>query len=375
MPSSSAPSTVSNSASSPAAWPSVRLRPRLVRPAAVAVHHAGHVGRDAGGIDARDGGWSGRGGGLAGHGRTLPPASCGIRYRPRVPEPTPTTAARTGRSPATAADRRIDGHVRTALATATAALPAGEDRPGQVEMAEAVGRAIADSGRWSCRPAPAPASPWPTSCRPCVSGAKVVVATATKALQDQLAGKDLPFLAEHLDRPFDVRRAQGALELRVPPARPRGHRRATTQLDARRAPRDARLADEIRRLGRLGRDLADRRPGRARLRAVAPGLGRGQRRRRGSARAPPAAPGRASASPSGPARAAAEADVVVVNTHLYGLASRPAAADPARARRGGHRRGPPARGHRLGHLRARARAPAASPTWPASPGPSSTTPT
>ena len=33
-----------------------------------------------------------------------------------------------------------------------------------------------------------------------LSGRRVVVATATKALQDQLAGKDLPFLAEHLDR-------------------------------------------------------------------------------------------------------------------------------------------------------------------------------
>src|SRR4030095_11653972 len=36
-----------------------------------------------------------------------------------------------------------------------------------------------------------------------LSGQRVVVATATKALQDQLAGKDLPFLAEHLDAPFD----------------------------------------------------------------------------------------------------------------------------------------------------------------------------
>ena len=32
-----------------------------------------------------------------------------------------------------------------------------------------------------------------------LSGRRVVVATATKALQDQLAGKDLPFLADHLD--------------------------------------------------------------------------------------------------------------------------------------------------------------------------------
>lgn len=35
-----------------------------------------------------------------------------------------------------------------------------------------------------------------------VSGRRTVVATATKALQDQLAEKDLPFLAEHLDLPF-----------------------------------------------------------------------------------------------------------------------------------------------------------------------------
>jgi len=35
-----------------------------------------------------------------------------------------------------------------------------------------------------------------------LSGEKVVVATATKALQDQLASKDLPFLKQHLGRPF-----------------------------------------------------------------------------------------------------------------------------------------------------------------------------
>ena len=35
-----------------------------------------------------------------------------------------------------------------------------------------------------------------------LSGRRVVVATATKALQDQLAGKDLPFLAAHLEEPF-----------------------------------------------------------------------------------------------------------------------------------------------------------------------------
>jgi ATP-dependent DNA helicase DinG len=36
-----------------------------------------------------------------------------------------------------------------------------------------------------------------------LAGKRTVVATATKALQDQLAGKDLPFLAEHLGRPVE----------------------------------------------------------------------------------------------------------------------------------------------------------------------------
>ena len=40
-------------------------------------------------------------------------------------------------------------------------------------------------------------------CSAIESGSTVVVATATKALQDQLALKDLPFLAEHLGVDFD----------------------------------------------------------------------------------------------------------------------------------------------------------------------------
>src|SRR5690606_18673688 len=36
-----------------------------------------------------------------------------------------------------------------------------------------------------------------------LSNRRTVVATATKALQDQLAGKDLPFLQEHLGHPFE----------------------------------------------------------------------------------------------------------------------------------------------------------------------------
>src|SRR4051812_47263043 len=42
-----------------------------------------------------------------------------------------------------------------------------------------------------------------------LSGKRTVVATATKALQDQLVGKDLPFLAAHLDRPFTYANLKG----------------------------------------------------------------------------------------------------------------------------------------------------------------------
>src|SRR5437763_8790695 len=42
-----------------------------------------------------------------------------------------------------------------------------------------------------------------------LSGRQTVVATATKALQDQLVGKDLPFLAAHLGRPFTYAALKG----------------------------------------------------------------------------------------------------------------------------------------------------------------------
>lgn len=42
-----------------------------------------------------------------------------------------------------------------------------------------------------------------------ISGQRVVVSTATKALQDQIAGKDLPFLTEHLGFPFTWAKLKG----------------------------------------------------------------------------------------------------------------------------------------------------------------------
>ncbi|MET0324341.1 MAG: DEAD/DEAH box helicase, partial [Ilumatobacteraceae bacterium] len=93
--------------------------------------------------------------------------------------------------------------VASTLAEVTAELPGAEARPGQVEMARLVGAAI-DSGRHLIVQAGTGTGKTLAYLVPAVlSGARVVVATATKALQDQLAGKDLPFLASTLPTPFD----------------------------------------------------------------------------------------------------------------------------------------------------------------------------
>jgi ATP-dependent DNA helicase DinG len=86
-----------------------------------------------------------------------------------------------------------------ALTAVTTALPGGgETREGQRTMAAAVADAI-ESGRHLLVQAGTGTGKSLAYLVPAVmSGRRVVVATATKALQDQLATKDLPFLTEHL---------------------------------------------------------------------------------------------------------------------------------------------------------------------------------
>jgi len=95
--------------------------------------------------------------------------------------------------------------VAAALARVVAKLPSGgEPRPGQVEMVEAVASAV-EQQRHLVVQAGTGTGKSLGYLVPCiVTGQRTVVATATKALQDQLAGKDLPFLAEHLGIPFEV---------------------------------------------------------------------------------------------------------------------------------------------------------------------------
>jgi ATP-dependent DNA helicase DinG len=89
--------------------------------------------------------------------------------------------------------------IADALRKVTAALPGGgEARSGQLEMAEAVADAMLDRHHLVIGAGTGTGKSLAYLVPAILLGEKCVVATATKALQDQLAGKDLPFLAKHL---------------------------------------------------------------------------------------------------------------------------------------------------------------------------------
>jgi ATP-dependent DNA helicase DinG len=89
-----------------------------------------------------------------------------------------------------------------ALADVAHALPGGgEDRPGQRAMAEAVAAAMAEHRHLVVQAGTGTGKSLAYLLPAVRSGRRVVVATATKALQDQLATKELPFLAAHLGQP------------------------------------------------------------------------------------------------------------------------------------------------------------------------------
>jgi ATP-dependent DNA helicase DinG len=77
----------------------------------------------------------------------------------------------------------------------------GETRDGQREMAHAVSAALAGQRHLVVRAGTGTGKSLAYLLPAVLSGTRVVVATASKALQDQLAGKDLPFLRQQLARP------------------------------------------------------------------------------------------------------------------------------------------------------------------------------
>jgi len=107
-----------------------------------------------------------------------------------------------------AADRLV-ANTRQALEQITAQLPGGEQRDGQIEMAEAVARSIVEGNHLIVEAGTGTGKTFAYLVPCIISGRRVVVATATKTLQDQLANKDLPFLTEHLDHPFTFAMLKG----------------------------------------------------------------------------------------------------------------------------------------------------------------------
>ncbi len=90
--------------------------------------------------------------------------------------------------------------VREILRRVVATLPAGEVRAGQVEMAEAVETVLSSGGHVAVSAGTGTGKSLAYLVPAAISGKRVVVATATKALQDQLANKDLPLVERGLGR-------------------------------------------------------------------------------------------------------------------------------------------------------------------------------
>jgi ATP-dependent DNA helicase DinG len=100
--------------------------------------------------------------------------------------------------------------IASELRRVVAELPGGgEARNGQVQMAEAVGSAIATGKHLIVEAGTGTGKSLGYLVPAILSGKRVVVATATKALQDQLANKDLPFLQDTLDEPFTFAMLKG----------------------------------------------------------------------------------------------------------------------------------------------------------------------
>jgi ATP-dependent DNA helicase DinG len=79
------------------------------------------------------------------------------------------------------------------------ALSGYEERAGQLAMADAVERALAEDRTLLCEAGTGTGKTLAYLVPAILSGRKVVVSTATKALEDQIYTKDLPLIVEHLD--------------------------------------------------------------------------------------------------------------------------------------------------------------------------------
>ena len=210
---------------------------------------------------------------------------------------------------------RIDD-VRSALARVTSALPAHEDRPGQVEMAVAVDVAIQTRRHLVVAAGTGTGKTMGYLVPAVLAGKHVMVATATKALQDQLASKDLPFLATHLGREFEWAILKGRSNYVCLQRLREVQQAGRGQLELEDLAPTVKL--EIKRIGEWAAttktgDVAelDQVPSDRAWQSVSVSSDECP----GASRCPMGEPCFAESA----RKKAAAADVVVVNTHLYGL--------------------------------------------------------
>jgi ATP-dependent DNA helicase DinG len=89
------------------------------------------------------------------------------------------------------------------------ALPGYRSRPAQVELAEAIGRAIRERGTLVAEAGTGIGKTWAYLVPAIVQGGKVLISTGTRTLQDQLYGRDLPRVREALAAPVSVALLKG----------------------------------------------------------------------------------------------------------------------------------------------------------------------
>jgi ATP-dependent DNA helicase DinG len=105
-------------------------------------------------------------------------------------------------TPDSGAARQAGDDAVEALAKVTAGMASGEQRPEQQEMCRAVGETLVTGTHLVVQAGTGTGKSLAYLVPALLSGKKVVVATATKALQDQLAEKDLPLVERGLGQAF-----------------------------------------------------------------------------------------------------------------------------------------------------------------------------
>jgi len=197
------------------------------------------------------------------------------------------------------------------LEKVVAQLPGGgEVREGQRRMAEAVADSIASGRHLVVQAGTGTGKTLAYLVPAVVTGARVVVATATKALQDQLAGKDLPFLAEHVGGfRWAVLKGRSNYVCRQRVAELLADREGRLEISGDDPGLTAvlRWADETA-VGDRAELAVEPRP------AVWEAVSVGVDECPGASKCPKGE----TCFAEGARRRAAEADVIVVNTHLYG---------------------------------------------------------